>query len=137
MKLVLDARIAIKWFLPEPDSIKAAAIRDGFRNQVHELIAPDTLPVEVAHALTRAERKNVISQGDAMAKVADLLAVGFALHDYLPLLSRAVEFSSQARIGVFDCIYVALAEREQCQVVTVDQRLITLFPSEAISLASF
>jgi predicted nucleic acid-binding protein len=51
-------------------------------------------------------------------------------------LSRAIELSSQARIGVFDCLYIALAEREQCQVVTADQRMFTLFPTEAISLAS-
>ena len=34
-----------------------------------------------------------------------------ALHPYLPLLPRAYELSSQARIGVYDCLYVALTER--------------------------
>ena len=136
MKFVLDANIAVKFFLPEPDSAKAIALRDDFRNQIHELIAPDTLPVEVAHALTRAERKNMIPQGDAMSKVADLLATAPVLHSHLRLLSRAVELSSQARIGVFDCLYIALAEREMCQVVTADQRMFTLFPAEAVSLAA-
>ncbi|MFN0055760.1 MAG: type II toxin-antitoxin system VapC family toxin [Planctomycetales bacterium] len=135
MKYVLDASIAIKWFLPEPDSDQAVSLRDAFHNQIHELIAPDTLPVEVAHALTRAERKNILSQGAALGKVADLLSTGPVLHPYLPLLSRAVELSSQVRIGVFDCCYIALAEREQCQVVTDDQRMLTLFPSEVISLS--
>jgi predicted nucleic acid-binding protein len=37
---------------------------------------------------------------------------------------------------VFDCLYVALAEREECQVVTADQRIVMLFPDEAVSLAS-
>jgi predicted nucleic acid-binding protein len=28
------------------------------------------------------------------------------------------------RIGVYDCIYVALAEREGCQLITADDRLV-------------
>ena len=71
-----------------------------------------------------------------MTKVADLLALPLVPYSHLQLLSRAVELSSQARIGVFDCLYIALAEREQCQVVTADQRMLTLFPTEAVSVAS-
>lgn len=56
MKYVLDASVAIKWALPEADSLKALALRDDYRNAIHELIAPDIFQIEVAHALTRAER---------------------------------------------------------------------------------
>jgi hypothetical protein len=38
--------------------------------------------------------------------------------------------ASQARIGLHDCLYVALAEREGCQLVTADDRLVrTLQPT--------
>jgi predicted nucleic acid-binding protein len=40
-------------------------------------------------------------------------------------LSRAVEIATQARIGIYDCLYVALAEQEHCELVTADQRLIS------------
>ncbi|MBI3411488.1 MAG: type II toxin-antitoxin system VapC family toxin [Planctomycetes bacterium] len=60
MKYVLDASVALKWVLTEPDSPKALSVRDDFRNKLHELLAPDVFPVEVAHALTRAERKGLI-----------------------------------------------------------------------------
>jgi len=47
----------------------------------------------------------------------------------LPFLPRAYAISSAARIGVYDCLYVALAEREGCELVTTDARLInTLAP---------
>jgi hypothetical protein len=58
------------------------------------------------------------------------------IHASLPLLPRAYELSSQSRIGVFDCLYVALAEREQCEVVTADARLAQLFPAQAILLSA-
>ena len=46
------------------------------------------------------------------------------MHPYEPLLARAVDISSQTRTGLYDCLYVALAEREGCELVTDDQKLI-------------
>ena len=43
---------------------------------------------------------------------------------YLPLLPGHTSFS-QFRIGVYDCLYVALAEQEKCDLVTADSRLIS------------
>ena len=43
---------------------------------------------------------------------------------------RAVQMARQARIGVYDCLYVALAEQEGCELVTADDRLVrTLQPT--------
>jgi hypothetical protein len=50
----------------------------------------------------------------------------------LTLLPRAFEISSHARIGVYDCLYVELAEREGCELVTADTRLMnSLMPFHA------
>jgi predicted nucleic acid-binding protein len=40
------------------------------------------------------------------------------------ILRRALAISSAARIGVYDCLYVALAERENCELVTADDKLV-------------
>jgi predicted nucleic acid-binding protein len=61
MTFVLDASVAIQWVLSEPDSSKAISLRDDFRNQVHNLIAPETFLVEVAHALTRRSVEDCLS----------------------------------------------------------------------------
>lgn len=50
MKYVLDSNVALKWVLPETDDAKAVGIRNGFRLGIHELIAPDIYPIEVAHS---------------------------------------------------------------------------------------
>ena len=86
------------------------------------------MPVEVAHALTKAERRGVIPHSDSKDKLANVLFVGAALQPYLPLLDRALQISSQARIGVYDCLYVALAEREGCELLTADSRLANSLP---------
>jgi predicted nucleic acid-binding protein len=47
------------------------------------------------------------------------------LYPYLPLMPRAYSLSSVVRMGVYDCLYVALAEREGCDFVTADSRLVS------------
>ena len=127
MKYVLDSNVAVKWVLPEPDSPKALALESDFRNQIHELISPDVLPIEIAHALARAERKNILLPGQAATRLASVLGYPPDLFSYLPLLPRAMAIATKARIGVYDCLYVALAEREGCELVTADQRLVNTF----------
>jgi predicted nucleic acid-binding protein len=60
MKCVLDSNVAIKWVLPESDTPSAVRFRNEIRRGMHEILAPDIYPVEVAHAITRAERRGVI-----------------------------------------------------------------------------
>ena len=116
--------MALKWVLPEPDSSRAVHLRDDFRRQIHELLAPEVFPVEIAHALARAERRRIIQPPQGAQRLADLLSTLPQLHPSLPLLPRTFEMASQMRIGVYDCLYVALAEREGCPLVTADDKLI-------------
>lgn len=124
MKYVLDAAVALKWVLPEIHNDKAKQLRDDGENQIHELIAPDVFPVKVSHALVRAERRKIIAVGQAAALLVDIMNSAPALTSYLPLLPRATEIASQARCGVYDCLYVALAEKERCELVTADDKLV-------------
>ncbi|HEX7378542.1 MAG TPA: type II toxin-antitoxin system VapC family toxin [Pirellulales bacterium] len=136
MKYVLDSSVALKWVLPEPDSANAIRLRAASQNGVHELLAPSILHVEVAHALTRVERQRRIAVSAGWPLWRTIMVDCPALTDSYPLMRRAFELSSQARIGVYDCLYVALAEAEQCSVATADERLLKTFPARTISLAS-
>jgi predicted nucleic acid-binding protein len=132
--------VAFKWVVPEPDSDKAERIREDYRQGVHELIAPDVFPIEVGHALTRAERQRRIPVGGAGPQLLNVLSTSPVLHPSLTLLLRACTVSSQARIGIYDCLYVALAEQEGCQFITADARLIANLQPQfpfIVSLASF
>ncbi len=124
MTIVFDASAALKWVLPEPYSSAAIRVRDDFHNSLVALIAPDIFPVETLHALTKAERQKRIAFGTAFPFWQSILADCPVLHPHIPLLDRAYEIASSARIGIYDCIYVALAERENCQLATADERII-------------
>jgi predicted nucleic acid-binding protein len=125
MKYVIDSSVAFKWSVKEADSDKADAILNDFLAGIHELHAPDFYPVELAHAITRAERQRRITQAEGALILADQLKVLPILHPTLPdLLPDAYAMSSKMRIGVYDCVYVVLADREKCEFVTADNTLI-------------
>jgi predicted nucleic acid-binding protein len=124
MTYVLDANVSLKWVLAEPDSPKAPRLRDDYQKAVHDLLAPALFDVETAHALTRAERQGRIAVGQAALLWADIMSTAPRLERSAPLLPRAIASSSSMRVGVHDCLYVALAERERCELVTADDRLV-------------
>ncbi len=129
MRYVLDSSVAAKWVLPEIDSDKARRLRDEFSRGVHRLLAPDVFAIEVAHALTRAERQGRIAVGEAEILWADVMTTPPRSARSAVLLARAIAISSHMRVGVYDCLYVALAERRKCKLVTADEKLVnTLRP---------
>jgi predicted nucleic acid-binding protein len=140
MKYVLDSSVAFKWAVVEVDTVKALRLRADYQHAIHELLAPDIFPVEVAHAMTRAERQGRVSRMDGWKFWRDIMADSPHLQPYLQLMPRAYEISSTLRVGVYDCLYVALAEQEGCEFVTADDKLVArlqpLFPF-IVPLASF
>src|SRR5437016_11342625 len=124
MRRVIDSSVAFKWVVPETDSDKALLLRDDFRNGLVELIAPDIFLIEIGHALTRAERQGRIPAGSAIPLLRDILNTLPFLQPALPFVLRAVEISSQMRVGAYDCLYVALAESQKCDVITADDKLL-------------
>lgn len=140
MKYVVDSCVAFKWLVQEDLSDKADRIREDFQQGTHELIAPDVFPIEVTHALTRGERQNCITAAEGAKLFTDLFNTLPQSFPSLPLLPRAYTISSTARTGIYDCLYLALAEREGCQFVTSDTKLINKmgkFFSLIVPLASF
>lgn len=124
MKYVIDSSVMVKWVLTEPDSDKARRLRDDFGKSVHELISPDIFTLEASHALTHAERQVRIQVGQAKTLFLDILTTPPYIYSFQPLHLRAIDISSTLRIGVYDCIYVALAEREMCDLVTADTTMV-------------
>lgn len=132
MRYVLDSCVALKWIFIEEGSTEARRLRDDYLNPITDLLAPDVFPVEIAHSVTRAERAGRISTSEGEHSMKNMLTILPSLESSLLLLPRAYELSSKFRIGVYDCLYVALAEQEGCQLVTADQRLIKALPHSPI-----
>lgn len=139
MKYVLDAAVAAYWVLRNPLQAKALKLQAEYQQNIHELIAPSHFPGEIASALTKAERQKLIPLGNARRLIQDVLNTPPVLYAIDSLFYRAVEISSQTRSGFYDCLYVALAEQENCELVTADGKLINALQGQfsfTVSLAS-
>ena len=124
MKYVLDSSVALKWVLPEVDSGIALRILDEFNNATHDLIAPDVFFPEVANGLATAERQARIKAGQAATMLLDIARQSPIILPSSSVLIRAVELSISTKQAVYDCIYLAVAETEQCEMVSADDAFV-------------
>jgi predicted nucleic acid-binding protein len=124
MKYVLDSSVALKWVLSEVDSGTALRLLDETNNAIHELIAPDIFSPEVANGLATAERQGRIKAGEAATLFLDVIRQAPAIYPSSSLLIRAMEVAVSTRQAVYDCIYLALAESEQCEMVSADDAFV-------------
>jgi predicted nucleic acid-binding protein len=124
MTYVLDSSVAVKWVLAEKDTDKALRLRDAHRQGLHQLIAPDWFLLEVMNVLGKAAARKSISAAAALQHEALILQDAPVLFPSRPLASAAFQFALQHRRAVYDCLYLALALQEQCELVTADDSLV-------------
>jgi predicted nucleic acid-binding protein len=119
MSLIVDASVAVKWFAEEPNSDKAETVLAG----LDDLIAPDVVLAELGNALRKKAVQGIITREQALDAVRQ--APGFFARLYpLPELAlRAAEIAFDLQHHIYDCFYLALAERERVQLVCADERL--------------
>ena len=120
MTLVVDASVAVKWVLHEPVTDRAVALRTSDA----ELIAPSLVRAEIGSALWRAALRGDMTAPDA----ARALNAAVAHYSRIILLEEladdALELAIALRHPIYDCFYLALAQREHCPLITADARLI-------------
>jgi predicted nucleic acid-binding protein len=131
-KFVLDASVALKWCVSEPHSEHARQLRRDFLAGVHELIAPDIFPIEVGHVFSKMHRQSLLTAPEAELYLADVMTTPPDFHASLPLMPRAFQLSLEIRKGLWDCLYLAMAEQENCLVVTADAGLMASNPVSAL-----
>ena len=124
MKYVIDTSVDIKTYVQEQDSAKALQLRNDYHQGIHDLIAPDIFPTEMCNVLMILERSAKIKPGDAAVFFSQFLNELPPLFPAVPLLPRALELARLFRQTVYDCLYIALAEREGCELVTADDKLV-------------
>lgn len=66
-EIVVDSSVAIKWFVPQPNSIKAREILDAYQDGSLLLLAPDLIYSEVGNIVWKFQRFQGLSQRDAEA----------------------------------------------------------------------
>lgn len=119
-KKVVDASVIVKWFVQEQFSDKIVDLMEKHSKGEVLLMAPELLFVEVLNALKyKKVSGNFLAAANktlwnAQFKIAPLNE---------SLLQKTLAISLKEGLTIYDSLYVAIAEVENCQMITADKEL--------------
>jgi len=116
--LVIDASVAVKWFVSEEASDKA----DEVSASAYTLLAPRLIMTEVANALARKAIQKLITPLEAEEYVRALPQFLAGLLDVDDLIEPALQNSCRHNHPIYDFIYLEAARRRDTKMLTADQK---------------
>lgn len=128
-KIVVDANVAIKLVLPEIHS--QAAFR--LRNSDWKFLIPDFFFPEIGNIFWKRVRKGEMNLDEAQNHLAVLSLLPWQIYPSLSLMPMALEIAVRVDQAVYDCVYLALAVTNQCQMVTADKKFYNAIFKDVLS----
>jgi|AntRauTorckE6833_2_1112554.scaffolds.fasta_scaffold08660_2 predicted nucleic acid-binding protein len=117
---VIDACVAIKWFLPEKNYEEAAEILSNH----NRLIAPDLFQIELDSIITKKIRQRLIEKEDAYRMYDEIRNLPIQIIPYSLISTLAFDLSAALPITQYDACYLAVAIEFDQKVVTADMRFV-------------
>ncbi len=124
--VVVDASVAVKWFLPEDGEAlvsQALVLLDAYDKDEVRFVVPDLFYVETASAIWKAVRVGRVLRAFGDQAFVLLTQRKFPTVPSLKLLDKAFQIATDRGRTVYDCLYVALAIQADAQLITADERL--------------
>lgn len=129
---VVDASVAIKWFVPEEHSDAARGLLARGRAGQVALHTPDIFAAEIGNVVWKKVRRRELSADDAWDVAAAILGTPMVVYGSRPLLPQALRIALATGRTVYDSLYLGLADSLGCPLVTADRRF-----RNAVALTSF
>jgi predicted nucleic acid-binding protein len=121
---VIDASVAVKWFLPAEDHAEdALALLHARAAGSVRLVVPSLLFYEVSNALLVAVRRNRLAREDYLDALEALFRLGLEAADLPDYHRRAAALAYAYGRSAYDAAYLALAESRGAVFLTADRRL--------------
>lgn len=120
-RYVVDASVAIKWFIPEIHS--DAALRAQHAGT--HLHIPAFMVLELGNVLAKKIRRNELTPRDGETILKELKHLPLQRHADERLFTAAYQLALDTRRSLYDCLYLALAETVDGIMVTADHKFFT------------
>jgi len=115
---VVDASVAIKWFIPEIHS-EAAVQAKSVRQQLH---VPAFLTLELGNVIAKKIRREELTRADGETVLKELRDLPLQRHADERLFPAAYKLTLDTRQSLYDCLYLALAETINGRLITADRK---------------
>ena len=117
---VVDASVVVQLFFTEPHTEQARLL--VMRGTA--LHAPELLGLELDSAVWKRVRRREISFDEAREAREGFAAMRIASHSIGTLRDRGFDLAVRTGRSVYDCLYLALAVKTGCPLITADKRLV-------------
>lgn len=117
---VIDTSVAFKWYVNEADSHLALRLLGSDEM----FVAPDVIIPEFANAGIRRAELGDISDAALDGMLGDLPEMFLEIFPAALLARDAVRAARELGHSLYDCFFLALAEREGIPLVTADKEFI-------------
>lgn len=122
-RTVIDASIAVKWFVNEKDSDKALRLRASYLEGEVELVAPNLILYEVANAL-RFHPHYELTEANLLDSVTALSDMQIGVDVTTDVWLQAFRMSLSQNLSVYDAVYMAMSVVLDARLVTSDKKLV-------------
>jgi predicted nucleic acid-binding protein len=117
--MVIDASVAFKLIFNEAGSSQLIELAAQT-----EFLAPNLLYTEIANAIWKRILRGDIPRDSGAEMQLEALAKVVRRIDELPMIPRALQLAVELGHPVYDCIYLAVAEELDEDLVTADRRFV-------------
>lgn len=125
VQLVIDASVVLKWFFDFPeegDREKAIKLKNLHVSGKIKLTFPRYAIYEIANALTFSKYK--LGEDLILESLDALEDIKIISYDDRRLIKKAVSFALTYNVTIYDALYLILAKKAKCALVTADERFI-------------
>jgi predicted nucleic acid-binding protein len=118
-KVVVDASVAAKWYLPEVHSQQALILLED----TFQLFVPDLLFPEIGNLLWKRINRQELSRDKGLEILAALESVPLQIWESRSLMPLAFDIACRTQRTLYDSLYLALAASTKSLLVTADHKL--------------
>ncbi len=119
-KIVVDTSVAVKWFVSEPKSIEAVDLLNNHNEKTIRIVVPDIIRLELINGLFYSYRFKS-SQLNGILTSLKSSNIDFISIDKIDL-NNVTNLMEEFSIASYDCLFIALAQKLDCPLVTNDRK---------------
>jgi predicted nucleic acid-binding protein len=122
---VLDASVALRWFLDRPVPAYANRVKHFFLKGFRAVV-PALWHLEMSNALAVAERRAILTSADvdqAVIDIEQIVAQAVDIDSNVVSARQSLTTARALQLSAYDTVYLDLARRERLPLATLDDRL--------------
>jgi predicted nucleic acid-binding protein len=122
---VLDASVALRWFLDHPVPAYANRVKQIFVKGGRAVV-PALWHLEMSNALAVAERRSILTSADvdqALIDIEQLVAHAVDVDSDVVSARQALTTARAFQLSAYDAVYFDIARRARLPLATLDDKL--------------